>query len=239
MSVSADIQARLGGFSLQAAFSAGSTVALLGASGAGKTLTLRALAGLVRPQAGHISVGGRTLFDGAAGVDVPTRARRLGYVFQDYALFPHLSVAANIAYGLAGRSSQAARARVSEVAGLLGIGELLARRPAQLSGGQRQRVALGRALAPEPAALALDEPFAALDAPVRAELVARFRELQEQTGVPTVLVTHDAAEAYLLARESVVLEAGRVLQAGPREEVFGAPASPAVARLVGISNLLN
>jgi molybdate transport system ATP-binding protein len=239
VSVSVDIRAQVGGFSLEAAFDAPGSVALLGASGAGKTLTLRALAGLLRPHAGRIAVDGRVLFDAAAGVDVPTRARRLGYVFQDYALFPHLSVEANIAYGLHWRSPQAVRARVGEVAGLLGIGELLARRPAQLSGGQRQRVALGRALAPEPDALLLDEPFAALDAPVRAELVGGFRTLQERTGVPTVLVTHDAAEAYLLARDVVVLGAGRVLQAGTREQVFGAPASPVVARLVGVSNVLS
>jgi molybdate transport system ATP-binding protein len=232
------LEASAGAFTLDVAFTTGETVALLGASGAGKTLTLRALAGLLRPRTGRIAIGGRVLFDEPAGVDLPARARRFGYVFQDYALFPHLDVAANIAYGLRGRSPQEARARVAEVTDLLGIGELLARRPAQLSGGQRQRVALARALAIEPAALLLDEPFAALDAPVRAELVARFLELQGRTGVPTVLVTHDAAEAYLLAREVVVLEAGRVLAAGPREQVFGAPPSPAAARLVGVGNLL-
>ena len=234
------IGARVGGFTLDVAFETGrGTTAILGPSGAGKTLTLRAIAGLLRPHAGRIALGERTLFDADQGVDTPARRRRIGYVFQEYALFPHLSVRDNLAFGLAGTPRAQSQARVAEMVALLGLGGLEERKPAELSGGQRQRVAVGRALAPSPDLLLLDEPFSALDVPARLALAEEFQALQERVGVPALLVTHDVAEAYALAQRLVVLDGGRVLQAGRREEVFEAPASAGVARLVGFRNIFD
>ena len=239
MSLTIDVQAHAGTFSLDVAFAteAGAT-AVLGASGAGKTLTLRAIAGLLRPDAGRVAVGGSVLFDSAAGIDVAVRRRRVGLVFQDYALFPHLSVAANLAFGLRGSTHAAAAEAVSRVVGMLGLQGLEGRRPGALSGGQRQRVALGRALAPGPDLLLLDEPFTALDAPARVALVQEFAALRSRIELPVVLVTHDVGEAHALAEHLVVLENGRVLQEGPKERLFDAPESPEVARLLGVQNLV-
>ena len=215
----------------------GTTAAVLGPSGSGKTLTLRVIAGLAAPAGGKIASNGRVLYDSAANVNEPPRKRRAGFVFQDYALFPHLSAAENMAYGFRGGRA-AARARVAELVDMLGLGGLEARRPAQLSGGQRQRVALGRALASEPEFLLLDEPFSALDAPTRAALTEQLLELESRVAVPTVLVTHDLAEAHALAQQLVVIDGGAVLQSGPRDDVFGRPASPRVGELVGVRNIL-
>ncbi len=233
------LRAHIGSFVLDVAFATGGgTTAILGPSGAGKTLTLRAIAGLLRPDGGRIAVDGRTLFDADAGVDLPARKRRVGLVFQDYALFPHLSAADNLAYGLRGRPRDEAARTVQAMVGMLGLDGLETRRPAELSGGQRQRVAVGRALAPSPDLLLLDEPFSALDAPTREALVAEFASLRSRLEMPAVLVTPDVAEAYALADRLVVLDGGRVLQAGDREAVFHTPSSPSVARLVGVRNLL-
>ena len=215
----------------------GTTAAVLGPSGSGKTLTLRVIAGLAAPAHGRISSNGRVLYDSTAGVNEPPRKRRAGFVFQDYALFPHLSAAENMAYGFRGDRG-AAGDRVAELVDLLGLSGLEARRPAQLSGGQRQRVALGRALASEPEFLLLDEPFSALDAPTRAALTEQLLELESRVAVPTVLVTHDLAEAHALAQQLVVLDDGAILQSGPRDDVFGRPASPRVGELVGVRNIL-
>ncbi len=237
--LSVDIEAQVDSFSLRVAFRVeGGTVGLLGPSGAGKTLTLRSIAGLLRPRAGRILLDGQPLYDERLGAWVPVRQRRIGYIFQHYALFPHLSVARNLGYGLKGWPPQQARRRVVELVEMLGLEGLEQRAPAQLSGGQQQRVALGRALAPQPALMLLDEPFAALDTPTRAALTAQFPELQRRLGSTTVLVTHDVAEAYALATHLVVLDQGRVIQQGPREEVFEHPASPSAARLLGMRNLL-
>ena len=239
MALEAAFRAHAGSFVLDVAFETGDGVtAILGPSGAGKTLTLRAIAGLLRPDAGHIGVDGRVLFDADAGIDLPARKRHIGLVFQEYALFPHLSAGDNLAFGLRGRPRDEAARTVQAMADMLGLDGLQARRPDELSGGQRQRVAVGRALAPSPDLLLLDEPFSALDAPTREALVAEFASLRSRLEMGAVLVTHDVAEAYALADRLVVLDGGRVLQAGEREAVFHAPASPTVARLVGVRNLL-
>lgn len=239
MALTVDVHAHAGGFRLDVAFeAAGGTTAVLGASGAGKTLTLRTLAGLLRPDSGQIALDGRVLYDARAGVDVAVRRRNVGYVFQTYALFPYLSVAENVGFGLRGRPRQEIDGRVSELVALLALQGLEGRRPAQLSGGQQQRVALGRALAPGPSLLLLDEPFSALDAPTRAALAEDFLALQAAVDVPAVLVTHDVAEAYALAEHLVVLGAGSVLQHGPKAAVFHHPATPEVASLLGVRNLL-
>ena len=230
---------QLPGFTLDVDWSADDGVAaLFGPSGAGKTLTLSCLAGLLRPDAGRIVVDGRVLFDSAAGVDVPPQTRRVGYVFQGYALFPHRTVAGNIGFGLRDRPRAERERRVTEVATRLGLGGLERRYPSELSGGQRQRVALGRALAIDPALLLLDEPLSALDAPLRAALRNDLRTILNEWGTAAVVVTHDFAEAYRLGDRIVVYENGRVVQAAPRAELLWQPASEAVARIMDIPNVL-
>jgi molybdate transport system ATP-binding protein len=210
---------------------------LFGPSGSGKTTILRALAGLDRPDAGTVRFGGEVWSDAATGAFVPPQARGVGYLFQEYALFPHLTVAGNLAYGLSGPARGARAARVAELAARFGLGELLPRRPAQLSGGQRQRVALARALAREPRLLLLDEPLSALDAPTREALRGELRGLLEHAGVPAVVVTHDRLEALALGDRLVVVADGRIRQVGPVHEVFSAPVDAEVARVVGTENV--
>jgi|GEM_PF-81348 ABC-type sulfate/molybdate transport systems ATPase subunit len=225
---------RLPGFTLDVAFAVptGLTV-LFGPSGAGKSLTLQALAGLCPLDAGRITLGDVVLHDSAAGIWVPPQQRRIGYVPQSYALFPHMTVAQNIAFGLPVRGRRMAR-RVAELVSLMRLDGLEGRRPAQLSGGQQQRVALARALAADPWLLLLDEPFSALDAAVREVLREELVDFHRQTDVPIVLVTHDAQEARAVADTVVVLQDGRVMQVGPRDTVFRAPCTRAVAALVGM-----
>jgi molybdate transport system ATP-binding protein len=230
---------RLPGFTLDVAWTAGDGVAVLfGPSGAGKTLTLHCLAGLVTPDAGQVIVDGRILFDATAGIDLPPQRRRVGYVFQGYALFPHLSVEENVAFGLRDRPRAERRRRAGEVMERLGLGGFERRVPRELSGGQRQRVALGRALATDPALLLLDEPLSALDAPLRRALRDELRTILQDWGTAAVLVTHDVTEAYRLGDRVVVYEDGRVIQAGPRAELLWQPASESVARIMGVRNIL-
>src|SRR5437773_2192283 len=198
--VSVAIVKRLPGFTLDVRWEADqSVIGLFGPSGAGKTLTLQCLAGLMRPDAGRIVVGDRVFFDAAAGVDLPPQGRRIGYVFQGYGLFPHLTVARNIAFGLRGRPRAARARRAAEVMERLGLGGLERRYPDELSGGQRQRVALGRALAIDPALLLLDEPLSALDAPLRRALRDELGEILRAWRTAAIVVTHDFTEAYRLA----------------------------------------
>ncbi|MFT3914978.1 MAG: ABC transporter ATP-binding protein [Anaeromyxobacteraceae bacterium] len=211
---------------------------LFGPSGSGKTTVLRALAGLDRPDAGEITFAGETWYSAARRVHVSPQRRGLGFLFQEYALFPHLTVAANVGYGLHRLPRPEREARVAELARRLGVEELLHRRPAELSGGQRQRVALARALAPRPRLLLLDEPLSALDAPSREALRGELRHLLESSGVPAVVVTHDRAEALALGDRLVVLVDGTVRQVGPVHEVFSAPVDAEVARVVGTENVL-
>ena len=231
---------RLPDFTLDVAWTAdGGVAALFGPSGAGKTLTLQCMAGLLRPDAGYIVVDGRVLFDAAAGMDVPPQARRVGYVFQGYALFPHLTVADNVGFGLRGRPQPARARRVAEVIERLGLAGLERRYPRELSGGQRQRVALGRALAIDPALLLLDEPLSALDAPLRQTLRNELRGVLGEWGTAAVVVTHDFTEAYRLGDRIVVYDGGRVVQSAPRAELLWQPASESVARIMGIPNVLH
>ncbi len=215
----------------------GPVTVLFGPSGAGKTTVLRALAGLDPPDQGTISFDGQVWFDAGRAIDVPSQARGVGLLFQDYALFPHLSVRANLAYGVRRAATPERDARIAELAERFGLSELLDRRPHQLSGGQKQRVALARALAPRPRLLLLDEPLSALDAPTREVLRGELRHLLEHAGVPAVVVTHDRIEALALGDRLAVLAGGSVRQVGPVHEVFSAPADVEVARVVGTENV--
>jgi molybdate transport system ATP-binding protein len=233
------LQKELPGFTLDVAWAAGDeVVTLFGPSGAGKSLTLQCLAGLTRPDAGRVVVNGRVFDDAASEIHLSPQARHLGYVFQGYALFPHLTVAENVAFGLRGRPGAERRRRTTEVLAQLGLGDLAGRFPRELSGGQQQRVALGRAIAPDPAVLLLDEPLSALDAPLRRQLRAELRALIVGLRRTVVLVTHDLGEAYQLGDRLVLYEAGRVVQAGPKAEVLGRPESERVARLIGLRNVV-
>jgi len=212
----------------------GELVALLGPSGSGKTTLLRVIAGIETPERGRIKVGGIDV------TDLPIQTRNIGFVFQDYALFEHLTVADNIAFGLAVRKADKSTtaARVRELLARIQLADLGGRYPRELSGGQRQRVALARALAPEPALLLLDEPFGALDARVRTELRAWMRKLHDELHVTSVFVTHDQEEALEVADRIVVMNAGKVEQAGPTGEVFDRPASAFVMDFLGGVNVL-
>ena len=200
---------------------------LLGASGSGKTTLLRAIAGFERLAAGELSVGGRAVDKGRSFV-APER-RRVGVVFQDYALFPHLDVAKNVAFGMASRDE----ARVRELLDMVGLGDLALRKPAELSGGEQQRVALVRALAADPAVLLMDEPFSNLDPSRRNSLRKQTADLLRSRGMSAVLVTHDADEAMAMADNISVLAHGRLLQTGPPEVLYQRPHTPAVATALG------
>jgi molybdate transport system ATP-binding protein len=232
MSLDAAVRARFGTFDLDVAFRAPAGITtLFGPSGAGKTVTLRCIAGLERPVAGRIAVDGRLLFDSERGVDLPARARRVGYLFQQYVLFPHLDVGANIGFGLDG-SREGRAARIDELLRMVDLAGYQSRRPHDLSGGEQQRVALARALAPGPDLLLLDEPLAALDSRVRRRLRLELRRVHEITGVPMVLVTHSQTEMRELSDWVVLFEAGRVLRSGRTDEVLRDPGSPEAAELL-------
>ena len=218
------VQARLarGAFTLDAAFNAETdgVIALFGASGAGKTTLADAIAGLVRLDAGRIALGERVLFDSAAGVNLRPERRRIGYVFQDGRLFPHLSVRRNLLYGRRFAPNDRRHASLDRIVALLGLEALLHRRPGTLSGGERQRVALGRALMAQPALLLMDEPLAALDLPRKAQVIDHIERLRDEIGVPIVFVSHAVDEVARLAGTIVVLAGGRVAAAGPAGEVM-------------------
>ncbi|MGC2774611.1 MAG: ABC transporter ATP-binding protein [Bradyrhizobium sp.] len=209
-------------------------VCLLGPSGCGKTTLLRIIAGLLTPDSG------RLLLDGQDLSAVPARERGFGIVFQSYSLFPNMTVAENIGYGMRIRKADRARiaARVAELLELIKLPDFADRLPYQLSGGQQQRVALARAVAVDPRLILLDEPLSALDAKVRADLRVEIRELQRRLGIPTIMVTHDQEEAMILSDRIVCMNAGRIEQVGAPEELYLRPATRFVADFMGSSNLL-
>ena len=213
----------------------GTTLALLGPSGCGKTTLLRIVAGLEVPDDGTVLVGDRTVV--GPGVFVAPEERHIGLVFQDWALFPHLSVAGNVGFGLP-RAQRRGSPQVDEALDLVGLAGLGGRMPSTLSGGQQQRVALARAVAPRPDVLLLDEPFSNLDASLRGQVRTEIHALLVDLGVTTVFVTHDQDEAFVLGDRVAVMSQGRVVQAGPPDEVYLRPADRWVAGFVGTANLI-
>ena len=232
-----DVAKQLGGFALEAALAApdGGVIVLVGESGSGKTTLLRIVAGLIPPDRGRVTLGGRVLDDVATRVHLPARERPVGYVPQDYALFPHLSVRENVGFGLAaqGLGGRDAAGRVERALERLGVAGLAARRPHQLSGGQQQRVALARALVMEPEILLLDEPLAALDLPTRRTVRGELLRLLRELSCVSVFVTLSPAEALAFGERIAVLEAGGVSQQGPRESLLREPRTRYVADFLG------
>jgi molybdate transport system ATP-binding protein len=233
----ASLDTHLNTFHLELSFSAdaGKTTVLLGESGAGKSTVLRLLAGLLHPQHGHISLDSVTYFDSEQRIAFPPQERPIGYVFQDYALFPHLSVFENVAFGLRAQRlpRQVIHRRVGEVLEQVHLTGLDERRPAQLSGGQQQRVAIARALALQPQLLLLDEPLAALDVQTRREVRQELRRILAQVAITTVLVTHQYLEALLFGDHILVLDHGQLIQQGSQRDLLQHPRSSYVAELVG------
>lgn len=233
MSLRVSVKKTVKGFSLDASWEIGNELAVLfGFSGSGKSLTLQLIAGLMKPDSGVISVNGSAWFDRAARINAAPQQRSLGYVFQDLALFPHMNVRQNILFGAKGVPEAETAERYREMIDAFYLNDLERKRPAELSGGQKQRVAFARALMRRPDVLLLDEPFSALDTPLRIEMRSFLKELRSTFRVPVVLVTHDAVEAAALADSIIVYAEGSVIQSGPPAEVFGNPADDRVRRLV-------
>ncbi len=232
MSLSVDITHPFGDFTLQVAFDTpGGITALFGRSGTGKTTVVNAVAGLLRPKKGRITLAGEVLFDAGLGICLPLHKRRLGYVFQDGRLFPHMSVRQNLTYGARFTRDHPPGPALDEVCGLLGIAGLLERRPGALSGGEKQRVAIGRALLSHPRMLLLDEPLAALDSARKEEILPYLERLRDDTDIPVLYVSHSVSEVARLATSVVVLEDGRVARFGRAEQVLS---DPDMVRQIGI-----
>ena len=240
MSLEVNVTKRFDGFTLHADFTAGNTAAaILGASGCGKSMTLRCIAGVVKPDSGRIVLDGRVLFDSEKGIDLPPQQRNVGLLFQNYALFPNMTVEQNILCALKKEKDPAARkAACGSALRAMRLEELAHRLPSELSGGQQQRAALARILAGRPRILMLDEPFSALDSYLREEVEGEVGSLLSNFDGTALLVTHDRDEAYRLCREMIVMDSGEVLRAGTTKEVFADPRRLTAARLTGCKNIL-
>jgi molybdate transport system ATP-binding protein len=210
---------------------------LFGPSGAGKTSILRAVAGILVPEEGRITLGETIFFDSATGVNLPIRRRGVGYVFQNHLLFPHMTAEQNALYGARGDSRKSAREHVHDLFAMMGIAKTASRRPNELSGGEQQRVALARALAARPAIMLLDEPLSSVDAATRARLTEEIADIQRRTGVPFLYVTHNHTEALRLGKTMILIDEGKVSRQGAPIEVFNAPQTAAAARIVGTENI--
>ncbi len=239
--VSVKVRKRLGKdfeLDLSVAFPSGITI-LFGPSGSGKTTLLDCIAGLIRPDAGRIVSAESALFDSAAGIDLPSQRRKVGYVFQDLALFPHLSVESNVEYGLSSLESRERKQRSSAILESFRIANLRSRRPGQISGGERQRVALARALVIDPRILLLDEPLAALDAATKSKILEDLRAWNHEHRIPVVYVTHSREEVFALGEQVVMLDKGRAIAQGTPHEVMTVPRQETVAQLAGFENIFD
>ena len=237
MALEVHIEKRLQSYTLNVSFATGAgTLAVLGPSGAGKTMTLRCIAGLERPDHGRIVLNGRVLFDSARHISVPSRDRRVGLLFQSYALFPHLTVTENIAFGLDRLAPPERQSRIGEQLRTLHLDGLENRLPRELSGGEQQRAALARALATNPEALLLDEPLSALDTHLRSQIEHQLLDTLSAYRGAAMLVTHNIEEAYRLGSDLLVLSKGQAAAFGPKRDVFRQPPTVEVARLTGCKN---
>jgi molybdate transport system ATP-binding protein len=233
------IKKSLPGFNLEVNFTISQEIlAILGPSGSGKTMTLQCIAGLIKPDKGYIKLNDKVLLDTSKGISLKPRVRGVGFVFQNYALFPHLNAEDNIAYGINSLPKEQIKIRVSELMAKMHITGLGKRYPKQLSAGQQQRVALARAIAPEPELLLLDEPFSALDSQVKERLELELMNLQNFYKGNILFVTHDLAEGYKMASKIAVYESGRVVQCDYKNRVIESPANRTVARLTGVRNIM-
>lgn len=233
-----DIAKNYPAFSIDVRLSLGAELLVLfGPSGAGKTQVMRMISGLVRPDRGRVAIDGEEVFDSSRGIDVPIRDRGTGYLFQDYALFPHMTVEGNISYGMEGLARDEKARRVAELLEITRLTGLGPRYPRELSGGQRQRTALARTLATGPRILLLDEPFSALDYQVREKLRGDLLRIHDLWPITTILVTHDLEEAFMLGSRIAVINEGEIVQVGSREDVFYRPRTRDVARFMGVKNI--
>jgi molybdate transport system ATP-binding protein len=235
MGLSVRLKKELGGFSLDVEWEmVNETAALFGYSGAGKTMTFQMISGLMRPDKGEIRLDDKVLYDSSAGVNLCPQERSLGYVFQNLALFPHMTVLENILYGAPAGDRKAKKSDAETMMEVFRILNLRDKYPGTISGGQKQRVALARALMTKPKMLLLDEPFSGLDYPIRIEMRKVLEEIREEFGIPVVLITHDLEEACSLADRMIIYAGGKVVQTGSPEEVLTGPADPELRRLFGI-----
>ena len=239
MSLIVDIRKDLGGFRLEAAFEAEEGItSLLGPSGCGKSLTLKCIAGIEKPDQGHIELDGRVLYDSRRGIDLPPQRRHVGYLFQNYALFPNMSVRQNILCGLHRVNDRREKEqRLGEMLSMMRLEGLDEHKPSQLSGGQQQRAALARILVSEPKLLMLDEPFSALDAHLRDSLKIELRDMLQRFGREVLMVTHSREEAYNMSRAIAVMDNGRLLTMKPTKELFADPGSVQAAVITGCKNI--
>lgn len=232
-----DIKKKFPGFNLDLNFEAEDKFGLLGASGSGKSMALRCIAGIETPDSGKIILNGRTLFDSEKGINLCTQKRKVGLVFQNYALFPTMTVEQNIAFGLMNKNKAKRSYTVKNLMSMIKLEGMENRYPRQLSGGQQQRVALARALAAAPEALLLDEPFSALDEHLRSYMVRQFSDILSQYQGVSLFISHNMEEAYQLCNKFVVLSAGKIEAQGKKEDIFRNPSTLAVAQLTGCENL--
>lgn len=240
MSLKFSLKKNLHDFSLDIELSLNNELAVLfGPSGSGKSATLNMLSGIVKPENGIVNINGKDVFNSDKNINVPMRDRKIGYLFQDYALFPHMTVFENIAYGLSHLSKTKIKSKIEELLDLMRLEGLENRYPSQISGGQKQRTALARTLAAEPEILLLDEPFSALDYQVREKLRQELIAIHERFPITTLFVTHDMEEAFMLGERIAVINNGRVEQFGTREEVFYKPKTRNVAKFIGARNIFH
>jgi molybdate transport system ATP-binding protein len=241
MQLSVNLQKRLSAnFALDVKFSIPPGITMLfGASGSGKTTLLRCIAGLIRPDSGQIKIGDQTLFDSDARVDVPVRGRKVGFLFQSLALFPHLSVAKNIEYGLDGLDRADAQKRTENILKSFRIPGVRNHKPSEISGGERQRVALARALVTDPLVLMLDEPLSALDYPTQSRIIQDLRAWNAAQDIPILYVTHSQREVFALGERVISLENGKILSEGTPQDVLEAPAHESLAQLAGFENFFD
>ena len=239
MELYVDIRKNLPGFVLNIKFEGlKERIALLGASGSGKTMTLRCIAGLVKPDEGKVIVNGKTFFDSKKGINIKPKHRKVGFLFQNYALFPHLTVKDNIAFGIRGLSDQERNLKVSQLMERFGLMDLKNRYPHLISGGQQQRTALARTIATEPDIILLDEPFSALDEHLRSHMAREILEILKEFNGPTLFVTHNIEEAYQLCEKIAVLCSGELHVFGNKKDVFENPQTSEAARITGCKNIV-